>query len=547
FETDAGKGIPEAKIREILRTGRRSVKTSKGATVAISREIPELIEPLLADLGIPTREGQIQLDRARDLILQNFRKKDLNIWETNEEKWSKLPALSTELRAYQKDGAVWLIERLQQLSGALLADEMGLGKTVQTLTAVRFFRTERSAPCLVLVPTSLLANWQAEFERWTPDLRVLCLHGPGRDEKRDELGKSDVVLTSYGTLCRDLAFHLKQDYGLLVADEASLLRNPDSETSRAVAKLKASKRLALTGTPVENRLRDLWAIFRLIAPGYLGARKEFEERYEALDDSADRRRLRLRIAPFVLRRTKAEVAKDLPEKAIIDEWIQLDAESRQTYASLARAGLRKLESMEDQPRQARMHLLTLLLRLRQLCLDPRLVDEQAEAGAKTRRLHELLTERAESGAKTLVFSQFRKYLGLASRDLDGSCGRIYQLDGSTRNRGDLIREFEEHDGPAVFLISLKAGGYGLNLTAADAVIHMDPWWNPAVEAQASDRAHRIGQTQPVTVYRLLARDSVEERVRRLQQAKQSVISSFNDGSAPNNWSETDLRGLVEGA
>jgi non-specific serine/threonine protein kinase len=374
----------------------------------------------------------------------------------------------------------------------------------------------------------------------------MVLHGAGRDSLRDQIDDVDVVLTSYGTLCRDLAFHLMQTYGLLVADEASLLRNPDSETSRAVAKLKAGKRLALTGTPVENRLRDLWSIFRVIAPGYLGARKEFEECYEALEDPGLRRRLRLRISPFVLRRTKAEVAPDLPEKSTIDEWLDLDAKTRGSYQALARAGLARIEEMGNQTGAGRMHLLTLLLRLRQWCLDPRLLDDEAQSGVKTRRLLEILEERSNSGFKTLVFSQFRKYLELARQDLGETCGKVFVLDGSTRNRAALVREFQEYPGAAVFLISLKAGGYGLNLTAADAVIHMDPWWNPAVEAQASDRAHRIGQTQPVTIYKLLTRDTVEQRVRRLQASKQAVIETVSGDAVPTNWREEDLRSLVEG-
>jgi SNF2 family DNA or RNA helicase len=247
----------------------------------------------------------------------------------------------------------------------------------------------------------------------------------------------------------------------------------------------------------------------------------------------------------VLRRTKAEVAKDLPEKIEIDEWLEMSAGGRQIYSDLARVGLQKLEEMRDQSGGGRMHLLTLLLRLRQVCLDPRLLDDEAESGAKTQRLLELLEERSSEGEKTLVFSQFRKYLHLIqnSGNLHGS--QVFVLDGSTRNRSDLVREFQEYQGSAVFLISLKAGGYGLNLTSADTVIHMDPWWNPAVEAQASDRAHRIGQTQPVTIYKLLTRNTVEERVRRMQDSKRAVIESISGDSPPTNWTEADFRSLIE--
>ncbi|MFC7336185.1 SNF2-related protein [Haloferula chungangensis] len=551
FQTDAGKGVPEQKIREILRSGKRSVKTSNGATVAISREIPEVIEPLMADLGIVTREGKIQADRARDILFRTYRRNNQDGLIANEKEEIervRIPDdLNADLRDYQQVGFSWLVDRLSTLSGALLADEMGLGKTIQTLASVIALKQAGSASTLILVPTSLLGNWQDEIQRFAPKLSFVALHGSGRDKLRDEALKADIILTSYGTMCRDLAFHLKQDYDLLVVDEASLLRNPDSEVSRAVAKLNAQKRLALTGTPVENRLRDLWSIFRVVAPGYLGSKAEFEERYQS-GDAADpglHDRLRLRISPFVLRRTKAEVAKDLPEKIEIDEWLDLDKDTRQTYAAIAKAGLLEIEEMEAKSGGGRMHLLTLLLRLRQLCLDSRLIDDEAKEGAKTQRLIEILSERHQSGGKTLVFSQFRKYLGLIRNSKELADSKVFSLDGSTRNRGELVREFQAHDGPAVFLISLKAGGYGLNLTAADTVIHMDPWWNPAVEAQASDRAHRIGQTQPVTIYKLLTRDSVEERVRRLQASKQGVIDSISGDAAPANWNEADFRSLLD--
>ncbi len=551
FQTDAGKAIPEQKIREILRSGKRSVKTANGVTVAISREIPEMIEPLLADLGIVTREGKIQVDKARDLLFREYREKNNKALNSNALKPKNLLPipldLNAELRAYQHEGYSWLVERLRSLSGVLLADEMGLGKTIQTIAAIIRLKQDRaSAPALILVPTSLLGNWRDEIQRFAPKMRFVVLHGGARDKLRDDALSADVIITSYGTLCRDLAFHLQQTYGLLVADEASLLRNPDSEVSRSVAKLSAEKRLALTGTPVENRLRDLWSIFRVVAPGYLGSKAEFEERYQG-GDSADpslHDRLRLRISPFVLRRTKSEVAKDLPEKIEIDEWLDLDPDARQTYAAIAKAGLLKLEEMEDQSGGGRMHLLTLLLRLRQLCLDPRLIDDEAKEGSKSQRLIEILLERSEIGGKTLVFSQFRKYLGLIRKSEKLAEMRVFSLDGSTRNRAELVRDFQKYEGPAVFLISLKAGGYGLNLTAADTVIHMDPWWNPAVEAQASDRAHRIGQTQPVTIYKLLTRDSVEERVRRMQSSKRAMIDSISGDAAPANWTEADFRSLI---
>lgn len=548
FQTGSGKEVPLAKVREILRSGRGAVKTSNGAVVTVAREVSDTLEPLLADLGMVRPEGKIHLDRARAILFRKFRKNESEEFEANEFEGD---AITAPLRPYQRTGCRWIVHRLEELGGALLGDEMGLGKTVQTITAMRTLRQrDRLGRVLLVVPTSLIGNWQDEIGRWGSELKVVTLHGSGRDEKRGAAEKADVVITSYGTLSRDLAYHLRQRYRLMVVDEASLLRNPDSEVSRAVAKLEVERRLALSGTPIENRPLDLWSIFRVIAPGYLGPKKDFLERYEAKDaTAATLERLRLRASPFVLRRTKEEVAPDLPEKLEVDEWLDLGSSERGLYEAIARAGLQEFEALMEKKQQGagRLHLLTVLLRLRQCCLDPVLVDAAQAAldGAKAWRLRELLKERAEISGKTLVFSQFREFLRRMSQDERGSFGELLVLDGATRNRGELVKRFQQVSGPAVFFISLKAGGYGLNLTAADAVVHMDPWWNPAAEAQASDRAHRIGQTKPVTVHRLLIRNSVEERVRQLQAKKRAVITGLQgEAEMPTNWSMDDLRSLI---
>jgi len=555
FQTDAGKRVPADRIRGLLRTGRRAAKIANGATLVVAREVPELMEPLLADLGMSGAEGRHTLDAATRILFQNLRENTSKPITTNPASISVSVSIEALIQAhprpYQVDGIRWMLGRLQDLRGVLLADEMGLGKTLQTIACMSHLsQADHRATSLVVVPASLLANWQEELARFAPKMTVVTLHGSGRDRHRDAARGADVVLTSYGTLTRDRAFHLKQEYALVVADEASLLRNPDSEISRTMAKLPAARRVALSGTPIENRPLDLWAIFRFVAPGYLGARTEFDDRYQAADrEPRVAQRLRLRVSPFVLRRTKLEVAKDLPEKVEIDEWLDLGRDARGLYASLARSGLEEFESIQKGRGQAaaRMHMLTLLLRLRQVCLDPGLLDLEGEIEAvKRERLTELLAERADSGRKTLVFSQFRQFLRRYADAGPEHIGQVHLLDGSTRNRGERVRRFCEEPGPAVFLISLKAGGYGLNLTAADAVVHMDPWWNPAVEAQASDRAHRIGQTEPVTVYRLLTRDTVEERVRRLQARKRALIDAIgSDEGIPADWSEQDLRSLLE--
>ncbi len=553
FQTDDGRRLDPSKIRAILRKGERSTRTRDGAVVVIRREATDVVEPLLADLGLVSGEQQFRITKAQHFLFREYQKK----WDkqlTVSEQKELLHAIPEDLidgnlRPYQQEGVGWLFERLTELSGALLGDEMGLGKTIQTIALSEWLkRSLGRVQVLLLVPTSLLGNWERELSVFAAGLRICRFAGTGRDRLRDEARDAEVLLTSYGTFQRDRAFHLANRYDLAVCDEASLLRNPDSQLSRSVAKLDAGRRLALSGTPVENRLEDLWSIFRFVAPGYLGARDEFAGRY-AGDDAGPvaRRRLALRISPYYLRRTKEQVAPELPDKLVIDEWLDLSDDARRLYQGVASAGLAQLDAIGSEA-AARMHLLTLLLRLRQICLSPGLVDEK-EGGesAKVGWVQRLLEERHESGGKTLVFSQFAGFL----RDWEGAGGfpvdHVFRLDGSTRDRAGLVERFQGCKGSAVFLISLKAGGYGLNLTAADTVVHMDPWWNPAVENQATDRAHRIGQTRPVTVYRLLARDTVEERVRRIQEQKRSLMEVAETNvtsAAEDSWSPGDLRNLV---
>jgi superfamily II DNA or RNA helicase len=568
FQTTGGKRIPGAEVRRLLRGGQRSVKLAGGAQLVLSRSCEELVQPLVEELGIGRPDEPFQLAGPSSILFRNLRDILQNpLRSSGSSLHSEVGfqgisniGLNATLRPYQEEGAGWLADRLNRLGGALLADEMGLGKTLQTIASINHFKQEKeegAGVVLVVAPTSLLGNWMAELKRFAPGLKTLLFHGAGRDKLRGQIGGDRVVVTSYGTVLRDLAFHLQQDYRLIVADEASLLRNPEAETSKALFKLKARGRVALTGTPVENRMQDLWSIFRFIAPGYLGSRADFKERYEAPAAAGGQmppgllQRMRLRTSPFVLRRTKEQVAKDLPDKVEIDEWLDLSEGQAELYASLARAGLEEVERIRDKQGEGagRMHLLTLLLRLRQVCVDPGLLDLQSEekqAAVKIERLLALLDERSENGLKTLVFSQFAQNLRRIQGRIPEGSSQVFRIDGSTRKRQELVDSFQSAEGPAVFLISLKAGGYGLNLTAADAVVHMDPWWNPAVEAQATDRAHRIGQTRPVTVYRLLTRNTVEERVRRLQESKRAIIDAATGDveAVPRNWTADDIESLL---
>lgn len=568
FETDSGSPVSAAEVRRLLRSKGSADHSSKGKQITLSDDIENLLDPLFEDLDIRQENGRFIAKNASALILSDICKNGFNSLISscldNLTKTDLPPSLTSVLRPYQAQGFSWIMDRLHRFHGALLADDMGLGKTLQTIACIErlFTSSAKVEPALIVVTTSLLGNWLAEFKRFAPQRRVVILHGNNRDKLRESIRPEDVILTTYGTLARDLAWHLRQEYMIAVIDEASLIRNPDTDHSKAVAKLRATNRIALTGTPVENSARDLWSIFRFIQPGWLGTRSDFKERYETPLSSPEvaprtAALLRLKTSPFVLRRTKSEVAPELPSKILIDEFCELSKDQIATYRDLLAAGRKRIEEIRDsgQEAAARMQTLTTLLRLRQTCCDLALLGSEtlrelpiARRSAKLERLLEITEQSIASGSKILVFSQFQKQL----IEIEAALGKLeitsLRLDGQTRNRQQLVDCFQSDTGPPVFLISLKAGGYGLNLTAADVVIHFDPWWNPAAEAQATDRAHRIGQTKPVTVFRLLTRGTVEEKVVHLQSTKKALADSLDEstskpGDAP-AWSSAELERLL---
>ena len=569
FQSDAGDVIAPADVRRLLRSGSGQGATSKGRRLIISSEVSELIDPLFSELDLRQEGGHFTASsRAGELVEAIRNQLDKSGTAKPEDKIQGFPqpeAIRAELRPYQQVGAAWLWNRVERFGGALLADDMGLGKTLQAIVLIERLFEQLAAPSeavvLVVATTSLLGNWRAELARFAPGRRVRILHGPSRDVEREKITEREVILTSYATLARDLAWHLRRDYALVVVDEASLMRNPDTDHAKALGKLHAKRRIALTGTPVENGVRDLWSIFRFILPGWLGTRQEFRERYELPLTSGEPvaallERLRLKAAPFLLRRTKEQVAPELPSKLFIDEFCDLSPEQRSVYRELLVAGRKQVEAMQDaaNPGAARMLLLTALLRLRQTCCDLALLGSDrfnqlliAQRSAKLQRLLELLEEAMAGSHRVLVFSQFQTQLREIEHCMVERGWGHLRLDGQTRNRQEMVERFQAPDGPPVFLISLKAGGYGLNLTAADTVIHFDPWWNPAAEAQATDRAHRIGQTRPVTVYRLLTRGTVEEKVLRLQAKKRSLAAAIDEAglSEAPGLSDTDLRAMLD--
>ena len=571
FQSSVGEVIPPADVHRLLRSGKGQGATPNARRLIVSSEVADLIEPLFAELDVHQQGGHFTASaRTGELIYELRNKLDKSL-DTNRihdlGDAQKPAAIHAELRPYQALGASWLWDRVERFGGALLADDMGLGKTLQAIVLIeRMFENLTPVPAaeavvLVVATTSLLGNWRAELARFAAGRRLRTLHGGGRDAERDKVSGGEVILTSFATLARDLAWHLRREYALVVVDEASLMRNPDTDHAKALAKLRATRRIALTGTPVENGVRDLWSIFRFILPGWLGTRQEFRERYElplAAGEPAPAllERLRLKTAPFLLRRTKEQVAPELPSKLLIDEFCDLSPEQQSVYRELLVAGRKQVEANQDAGNQgaARMLLLTALLRLRQTCCDLALLGNDrfnqllvAQRSAKLQRLLELLEEAISGNHKVLVFSQFQTQLREIEKCLVERGWGSLRLDGQTRNRQELVERFQSEAGPPIFLISLKAGGYGLNLTAADTVIHFDPWWNPAAEAQASDRAHRIGQTRPVTVYRLLTRGTVEEKVLRLQAKKRSLAAAIDESglSEAPGLSDADLRSIMD--
>ncbi len=454
-------------------------------------------------------------------------------------------SFKAELRPYQALGVAWLQHLREANLGGFLADDMGLGKTAQTIAHLVIEHEEGrlDRPALVVVPTSLVANWTAELKKFAPHLRVEVLHGLDRHERRAGLGRVHVVITTYTVLSRDIEEMAPLPWHIVVLDEAQVIKSPDSKATRAVCRLDTRHRLCLSGTPIENNLQELWSEFAFLMPNLLGDRKSFTKRFrtpiEKNNDAIRRAQLAKRIKPFLLRRTKGEVASDLPPKHTILRRINLAPEQREVYDTI-RGTLS--EEVREQIRglsaaQGRIVVLDALLKLRQLCCDPRLLKlpsaRAVETSSKLDDLMEMLGEMLPEGRRILVFSQFTSMLDLIKPRLTEAGIGFVELRGDTRDRAEPVRKFEAREVP-VFLISLKAGGRGLNLTSADTVIHYDPWWNPAAEEQASDRAHRIGQTKSVFVYKLIAADTVEDRIVELQQRKTDLanIALSNEGDMP---------------
>ena len=519
----------------------------KGAALRLSR--PEALR-----LGAALGAGVVWqgADSLRQMVSQLAGRSALPEVATPE-------GLMAELRPYQQQGLVWLqFLRANGLAG-ILADDMGLGKTVQTLAHIL---VEKQAgrldlPVLIIAPVSLMGNWRKEAGRFTPGLRALVLHGKDRHELVADMASHDIVIAPYSLLQRDRARWQAQSWHLVVLDEAQNIKNANSHAAQVVGELNTRHRLCLSGTPMENHLGELWSLFHFLMPGFLGSQARFKALYRTpIEKHGDNERadqLRRRVTPFMLRRHKSDVATDLPEKQVAISSVELGDSQADLYETIRLTTEKTVRDALSNKGLAKsqIQILDALLKLRQVCCDPRLVPlaaaKKIKHSAKLELLMELLPELLAEGRKVLLFSQFTSMLSLIEEELEKRAMRWVKLTGQSQKRDAIIERFTSGEVP-LFLISLKAGGVGLNLTQADTVIHYDPWWNPAAETQATDRAHRIGQTQQVMVYKLVAQGTIEERILALQERKAALAESMYSGSAARKqplFTENDLAALLQ--
>jgi superfamily II DNA or RNA helicase len=579
FESSSGEKFSAADIQRLVLSGQGHTRLRNGKTAVIDTGAVEELQEVLLDCS-PQQHGQgYRISSTQAGFLESTLNQHAGwkvhapaAWRDRAAKQSgeakldcpPLGELESVLRSYQKHGVAWLRFLRENAFGGILADEMGLGKTLQVLAHLQSgtgfqpvpndigISNERGAikqvpspkaardrleacPTLVVCPTSLVFNWIAEAKKFTPNLRVLALHGPDRHQLFEQIPQSDLVVTSYALIRRDADKYRDLEFDTVVLDEAQHIKNRQTQNAQAVKAVRSKHRLVLTGTPMENSVLDLWSIFDFLMPGYLGAAQDFRERYEVpitRDKNSDAAtRLSRRLRPFILRRLKRDVAADLPAKLEQISFCEMTVDQRAVYQQVIEASRKEvLDAVGAQGlAKSRMVVLSALLRLRQVCCDLRLLKlegvEPANASGKLELFGELLEEVIDGGHRVLVFSQFVSMLTLLKERLTAEGVEYCFLDGSTTNRGEVVERFQKNATIPVFLISLKAGGVGLNLTGADTVIHFDPWWNPAVEDQATDRAHRIGQTRVVTSYKLITRDTVEEKILLLQQKKRDIIKA----------------------
>ncbi|MBO5923398.1 MAG: DEAD/DEAH box helicase, partial [Lentisphaeria bacterium] len=459
--------------------------------------------------------------------------------------------LKAQLRSYQQEGVQWMRSMLINDFNVILADEMGLGKTLQALALFNEMRKYSVNPALVICPASLVENWQRECGKFLNDCKVGLFYGVDRSKVAKAFNDYDLVITSYTMARRESAKLAKVQFNLLILDEAQHIKNPGTANAHSCKAIKALHKVVLTGTPLENSPEDLWSIFDFLHPGLLGSFNSFRKEYANISDSEFLRNdLAARTAPFIKRRVKKDVAPELPPREDIAMFCSMDSVQSELYNQLLAEGrmyLQELAGEKGRNPKGNMQILTTLLRLRQICCHPQLLENDSETpSAKFELLQELLLEHIDSGHKVLLFSQFTSMLKLVQNYLESANISYCYLDGATRNRQEVVDKFNNSPEIPVFLLSLKAGGTGLNLTSADTVIIYDPWWNPATELQAADRTHRIGQTKAVRSIKLLVKDSIEEKILALQERKQEIFDQVveNPALSAEKFSIEDLKFLL---
>ncbi|MBK9072763.1 MAG: DEAD/DEAH box helicase [Myxococcales bacterium] len=541
--------VPPERLRLLLKV---MVEMYRDGTTGLSFRAMQA--PAIADLcdAFAARGGELRVRAPHGFSVASAK------LEAGPDKMVMPRGLHATLRPYQEEGIAWLQHMRANGAGAVLADDMGLGKTLQTIAHVLAERESGRmvAPCLVVTLTSLVGNWAREFKKFAPSLRVLQLRGATRKQHFDDIDTYDVVISTYPLLSRDKEALGKLEYHLLVLDEAHTIKNANAIAHEAARAIRAKHKVSLSGTPIENNLGELWSMMDFLNPGILGTSEQFRANFrtpiEQMGETTRLLALRDRVRPYILRRTKDAVARDLPPKTDIVRAVELTGAQRELYESIrvsAHADVRR-EIKRRGLGGATIAILDALLKLRQVCCDPRLVHVDAarkvKESAKSDMFFDLLTQQLGQGRRILVFSQFAKMLSLISEGLLGRGIGHVTLTGATQDRDKPINAFEQGRAD-VFLISLKAGGTGLNLTSADTVIHYDPWWNPAAQAQATDRAYRIGQTKPVFAYNLIAAGSVEERMLALQGFKRRLAESIIGGPPGESgplFSERDVDDLL---
>lgn len=519
----------------------RFIELKDGEFLALSAEMKKRLEELYT-YTTSGKEG-IQMNKFASMAMGDFfgnidELKADKAWKEFHQRINKVEVeetkvpstLQAELRPYQEEGFRWMSRLAEWEGGACLADDMGLGKTIQTLAIL----LHRSAigPALVICPVSVMGNWVAEAQRFAPTLNVKTLSYGNREQTIKGLEAGDVLITSYGLLQSEEKLLVSTTFATVVLDEAHVIKNFATKTSKATMQLKASFRVALTGTPLQNHLGEIWNLFNFINPGLLGTLQQFNDNFVKPDNEHARKYLRKLIAPFILRRTKSAVLDELPPKTEIIKKIQLSAPELAFYEALRRQALENIQSGEGNQGTKHLQVLAEITKLRQASCNPLLVDANVNiASSKQAMFLEIVDELIENKHRALVFSQFVTHLSIMRKALDEKGIKYQYLDGSSPipERERSVKKFQSGEGD-LFLISLKAGGLGLNLTSADYVIHLDPWWNPAIEDQASDRAHRIGQTRPVTIYRLVAENTIEEKIIQLHNTKRDLADSLLEGS-----------------